>query len=99
VVVADPPPVLKMDTSGAGGLYQVQIGAFGSEANATKLRQQALAIGYGAVVVPQPRNGTTLYLVRVKGLTSAGEAQQVSASLARRLGVQSVVVPPARQDR
>lgn len=99
VVVADAPPILKLDTSRAGGAFAVQIGAFGSESNATQLSERASALGYSAVVVPQSRDGSTLYLVRVRGLTSAGEARQVSDALASKLGVKSVVLPPARQDR
>ena len=80
----------------AGSGYAVQIGAFGSEANATKLGEQASALGYTAAVIPQTRGASTLYLVRVKGLAGAGEARQAADSLARSLGVKSVVVRPGR---
>jgi cell division septation protein DedD len=93
------PPVLKPDTTGrapaapADGEYAVQIGAFGSDANATKLQKRASALGYTTIVTTQ-RGGSTLYLVRVRGLSSAAQARQASDSLARTLGVKSVVVPP-----
>ena len=74
----------------------MQIGAFGSEANATKLSTRASALGYSAAVIPQPRGASTLYLVRVKGLAGADEARQAADSLQRVLGVKSVVVPPGR---
>ena len=103
VTVATPPPILKNDrtsppttsTSTSGG-YAVQIGAFGSEANAMKLGKRASVLGYTATVIPQRRGASMLYLVRVEGLSSAGQARQASDSLARTLGVKSVVVPPGR---
>ncbi len=104
------PPVLKNDTTtpraaspttpapaaASGSGYAVQIGAFGSEANANKLRDRASNLGYTAAVIPQRRGASELYLVRVQGLTSAETARQASDSLARTLGVKSVVVPPGR---
>jgi cell division septation protein DedD len=80
----------------AGSGYAVQIGAFGSEANATMLSERASALGYAAAVIPQTSGASTLYLVRVKGLAGATEARQAADSLARSLGVKSVVVPPGK---
>jgi cell division septation protein DedD len=94
------PPVLKPDTTErapaapADGEYAVQIGAFGSDVNATKLQKRASALGYTTIVTTQRRGGSTLYLVRVRGLSGAAQARQASDSLARTLGVKSVVVPP-----
>lgn len=101
------PPVLKTEPTPApstpapvaaapGSGYAVQIGAFGSEANANKLRDRAATLGYAAAVIPQRRGASELFLVRVQGLTSVGAARQASDSLARTLGVKSVVVPPGR---
>lgn len=78
----------------AVGGYSVQIGAFGSEANATKLSTRASALGFTAAVIPEPRGASTLYLVRVTGLTGADEARRAADSLGRALRVTSVVVPP-----
>jgi cell division protein FtsN len=103
------PPILKRDTTpprpatprtpapaaSATG-YAVQIGAFGSEANAAKLRDRASKLGYTATVISQRRGASELYLVRVQGLSSAETARQASDSLAHTLGVKSVVVPPGR---
>jgi cell division septation protein DedD len=93
---APPPP----DTTHApplpGGRYVVQIGAFGSEANATKLTQRALAIGYEATVIPQVRGNATLYLVRVARAGSPADARIASDSLARTLGVNAVVLRPGQ---
>ena len=94
VTVAKPPPVLRMDTTTPGSRYVVQIGAFGSEANATKLRQRASALGYEATVVPQVRGDATLYLVRVIRAGSPADARTVSDSLANTLGVTAVVLRP-----
>lgn len=94
--VAATPPVLRKDTTVREGAFAVQIGAFGSEGNATKLSERASALGYPAAVIAQPRGSSTIYLVRVKGLRTAAEARLASDSLARVLRVQSVVVPPGR---
>ena len=103
------PPILKLDTTpprpatprtpapaASGTGYAVQIGAFGSEANAAKLRDRASKLGYTATVISQRRGASELYLVRVQGLSSAETARQASDSLAHTLGVKSVVVPPGR---
>ncbi len=94
VTVAKPPPVLRMDTTTPGSRYVVQIGAFGSEANAAKLSQRASALGYEATVVPQVRGDATLYLVRVIRAGSPADARIVSDSLANTLGVKAVVLRP-----
>jgi cell division septation protein DedD len=104
-VVASPPPVLKNDTTpvaatsaspARGSSFVIQIGAFGSEANAGTLSQRASALGYDAAVVPQVRGATTLYLVQVRGAGNAAEARQASDSLAHSLGVTAVVLRPGR---
>ena len=95
-VVAKPPPVLRMDTTTPGSRYVVQIGAFGSEANAAKLGERASALGYQATVVPQVRGDATLYLVRVIRAGSAADARTVSDSLAKALGVTAVVLRPGQ---
>jgi len=95
-VVAKPPPVLRMDTTTPGSRYVVQIGAFGSEANAAKLSDRASALGYPATVVAQVRGDGTLYLVRVIRAGSAADARTVSDSLAKTLGVTAVVLRPGQ---
>jgi len=94
VTVAKPPPVLRMDTTTPGSRYVVQIGAFGSEANAAKLSQRASALGYEATVIAQVRGDATLYLVRVIRAGSPADARIVSDSLANTLGVNAVVLRP-----
>jgi len=104
VTVALPVPVLKADAAPrpaaapahAATGYAVQIGAFGSRPNAEKLVAKAATIGFAADVIPQQRGATSLYLVRVGGLTGAPEARQASDSLTRGLGVRAVVIPPGR---
>jgi cell division septation protein DedD len=99
--VAPPPPVAHHTTpptpaSPAGTGYSVQIGAFSSEANATKLVARSSALGYQARIVPQPRGNGTLFLVRVADLPGADAARHTADSLARGLGVKAVVLPPGR---
>jgi cell division septation protein DedD len=79
-----------------GAAYSVQIGAFSSEANASKLVARSSSLGYQARIVPQPRATGTLYLVRVAGLASADAARRVADSLAHGLGVKAVILPPGR---
>jgi cell division septation protein DedD len=93
--VASPPPV-PAPVPSASGRVVIQIGAFGSEANATKLSQRASAIGYEATVIPQVRGNTTLYLVRVIRAGTPAEARIVSDSLAHALGVNAVVLRPGQ---
>ena len=104
------PPVLKPDTitraapnpppappvPATGGGYAVQIGAFGSEPNATKLATRASGLGYATEVIPPARGGTSLYVVQVRGLSGASEARLAADSLTRTLGVKSVVVSPGK---
>ena len=101
-VVKNPrPPILLPDTTqwkGAslpeGRGYAVQIGAFGSRENADKLAARAAALGFGAAVSSESRNGGTLYLVRVSGLTGADAARTAADALTRTLKVNAVVIPP-----
>lgn len=92
---AVPPPAVVAPPP-SGNRYVIQIGAFGSEANATKLGQRASSLGYEASVIPQSRGGTTLYLVRVTAAGSAADARVASDSLARALGVKAVVLRPGQ---
>ena len=91
---APPPPAAAPAPAAPGGQYLIQIGAFGSEANAARLVQGASALGYQASVIPQARDGSNLYLVRVAGTGSAADARVASDSLARTLGVKAVVLRP-----
>ncbi len=74
--------------------YAVQIGAFGSEGNATRLSKRATSLGYPASVIPEARSTSTLYLVRVNGLSSPEQARVAADSLARALKVRSVIITP-----
>ena len=94
---AAPPPIAVTPASTASGSrYVIQIGAFGSEANASKLVQRASALGYQASVIPPAPGGSTLYLVRVGGAGTAADARAASDSLARTLGVKAVVLRPGQ---
>jgi cell division septation protein DedD len=91
-----PPQAAPPRPTGSGSRYVIQIGAFGSEANAARLGQRASGLGYDASVIPQARAGTTLYLVRVTVAGSAAEARVASDSLAKALGVKAVVLRPGQ---
>lgn len=94
---AAPPPIAVAPASTASdSRYVIQIGAFGSEANASKLVQRASALGYQASVIPPAPGGSTLYFVRVGGAGTAADARAASDSLARTLGVKAVVLRPGQ---
>lgn len=99
-IVKDPrPPILLPDSQWKGTMpggrgYAVQVGAFGSRENADKLAARASALGFGAGVSSESRNGGVLYLVRVTGLRGADEARTAADSLTRALKVNAVVIPP-----
>ena len=93
---AAPPPVAASSKPAPGGRYVIQIGAFGSEVNASRLVQRAAALGYEASVIPQARGSAPLYLVRVTGAGSPAEGRIAADSLATTLGVTAVVVRPGQ---
>lgn len=62
---------------GAGSGWLVQVGAFGTRANADNLVQRLLAKGYSAVVVP----GGSLFRVRVGPYAERAEADRAAARL------------------
>jgi len=76
----------------SGSRYVIQIGAFGSEANANRLGQRATGLGYETSVIPETRGATALYLVRVAGAGTPADARAAADSLAKALGVRAVVL-------
>lgn len=94
--VPTPPVAATASASPVARGYAVQIGAFGSEGNATRLSERATGLGYPASVIPQERSASTLYLVRVNGLSSPERARVAADSLARSLRVKSVIIPPSQ---
>ena len=67
--------------------YVVQIGAFGSNANAKRLKLQVSQIGYSVIVVPVETNGRNLHAVRVVGYSSKKAADQAGRDIKKKLGI------------
>ena len=67
--------------------YVVQIGAFGSEANARRLKLQVSQIGYSVIVAPVETNGRKLHAVRVVGYSSKKAAEKVGRDIKKKLGI------------
>ncbi len=67
--------------------YVVQIGAFGSEANARRLKLQVSQIGYSVIVAPVETNGRKLHAVRVVGYSSKKAADQAGRDIKKKLGI------------
>ena len=67
--------------------YVVQIGAFGSEANARRLKLQISQIGYSVIVALVETNGRKLHAVRVVGYSSKKAADQTGKDIKKKLGI------------
>ncbi|XXQ68491.1 SPOR domain-containing protein [Neisseriaceae bacterium B1] len=69
------------------GNFAVQAGAFGSKAQADKVRSQVEALGYGASVTSVKTAKGTLYRVQATGFGNRGAAESAAAKMkARGLG-------------
>lgn len=77
--------------SGTG--FAVQLGAFGSTAEAGKLRDRARAAGFSAFVEQVRTDKGTLNRVRVGPVASRADADQLKAQVAAKLGVSGIVRP------
>lgn len=77
----------------AGVGFAVQLGAFGSAAEADKLRDRARSAGFSAFVEQVRTDKGTLNRVRVGPVASRGEADQLKAQVAAKLGVSGIVRP------
>ncbi len=67
--------------------YIIQIGAFGSIQNATRLKLQVSQIGYEVEITPVQTNGRRLHAVRVVRYKSKSSAQRVGNSIKKKLGL------------
>lgn len=81
---------LKADDEGRG--YYVQVGAFSSRANASKLAERLEAKGYAVVIAESESAGKSLFKVRVAGYKTRAQAEQVEAVL-KQQGFPTKVLP------
>lgn len=75
----------------AGVGFAVQIGAFGVEANATRLRDRARELGFTAFVVNEPTAQGTLSAVKVGPVADRAAAEALKAKVAARMGITGTI--------
>ena len=70
------------------GSYVVQIGAFGSEKNAKRLKLQTSQLGYDVSINKVDSNGKRLYAVRVNRYKSKKQAEKAGRDIKTKLGLE-----------
>ena len=70
------------------GPYVVQIGAFGSEKNAKRLKLQASQLGHDVSINKVDSNGKRLYAVRVNRYKSKKQAEKAGRDIKTKLGLE-----------
>lgn len=92
--VPPPPPAKPVETTkpaAAGVGFAVQLGAFGSAAEADKLRDRARAAGFSAFVQQVRTDKGTLSRVRIGPVMNRADADQLKAQASARLGISGIV--------
>lgn len=91
----EPTPEVKVPAAPAasGVGFAVQLGAFGSAADANALRDKARAAGFSAFVDQVRTDKGVLSRVRVGPVANRAEADQLKAQVAARVGVAGMVRP------
>ncbi len=84
-------PVGATKPAAAGVGFAVQLGAFGSAAEADKLRDRARAAGFSAFVQDVRTDNGTLSRVRIGPVMARADADQLRAQAAARLGISGIV--------
>ncbi|MFB3128588.1 MAG: SPOR domain-containing protein, partial [Lysobacteraceae bacterium] len=77
--------------SGVG--FAVQLGAFGQANDANALRDKVRAAGFSAFVEQVRTEKGTLHRVRVGPVANRGDAEQLKAQVAAKVGVAGMVRP------
>ncbi|BDU15814.1 SPOR domain-containing protein [Lysobacter auxotrophicus] len=91
---APQPAAARPGTPAAAGTgFAVQLGAFGSAAEADKLRDRARSAGFSAFVEQVRTDKGVLNRVRVGPVASRDQADQLKAQVAAKLGVSGIVRP------
>lgn len=73
------------------GAWVVQLGSFGNEDNARRLRDKVLAMGYGAHLQQFSSGGSTLTRVFSGPFVNRTDAEKAKASLDKEFGLKSLV--------
>ena len=96
-VVAASAPAKRVETikpaapAAAGVGFAVQLGAFGSAAEADKLRDRARGAGFSAFVQQVRTDKGALSRVRIGPVMSRADADQLKAQVSARLGISGIV--------
>ncbi|MCG8613770.1 MAG: SPOR domain-containing protein [Pseudomonadales bacterium] len=88
-------PPITNTTPAAGNLvgkWVVQLGTFGNQNNAYRLRDEAVQRGYSTQVVALDRSGTTLLRVLTGPFANRDAAEKAKTGLSRQLNVKPMVV-------
>jgi len=99
VVVSEPPPepvrkevTPSMPAPESSGNYAIQVGAFSSLENATRLKSYFEELGYPVDVQNRVRGGRSLHLVWAGRFASADEARRFGAEVKRKHNIESIVI-------
>ena len=84
-------PAATSAPAAAGVGFAVQLGAFGSAAEANKLRDRARASGFSAFVQDVRTDKGTLSRVRIGPVMSRADADQLKAQASAKLGISGIV--------
>ncbi|MBS0430785.1 MAG: SPOR domain-containing protein [Proteobacteria bacterium] len=78
--------------AGKAGAWAVQLGAFGAEADANKLRDRLRVLGFDGYVDSIPSGGGKLFRVRAGPVTERAAAEQLKAQIAAKLKISGIIV-------
>ncbi|HEX5513447.1 MAG TPA: SPOR domain-containing protein [Gammaproteobacteria bacterium] len=92
-VAVGEPLAMQPQTPPALAAWAVQVGSFGTEANALGLRDSLRAKGYRAYTEAIKSEGKTFYRVRVGPMVERAEAEKLKTALASKESLQGLVVP------
>lgn len=82
----------KASSTMESGLYAIQVGAFSSLDNATKLKSFFEELSYPVEVQNKVRGGQSLYLVWVGHFSTADEAKRFAAEVKSKHKIESIVI-------
>lgn len=98
VVVAEPPeparkePTPRIQPPESSGQYAIQVGAFSSPENASRLKAYFEQLGYPVEVQNKVRGGRSLHLVWVGRFGTADEARRFAAEVRSKHKIESIVI-------
>ncbi len=73
--------------------FSLQVGAFSSRSNANNLKKRLEDADYQSIIVPPEDNPTSLYMVRVIGFQTVGDAFSAAELIQQEFSIQPIVVP------